>query len=129
MAFHYCLVGEQEVDRVVAVVQMVLSHQSKLRKTEGKKVFELQPRLDWNKGKALLWLLDALPLQKGRVLPLYLGDDLTDENAFQSLTDIGIGIVVDDSSRLTSAQYALKNPEEVERFLQLLIDSFQNRTS
>ena len=129
VAVHYRLVGEQELDTVFAVVQLVLSHQSNLRKTEGKKVYELQPRLDWNKGKALLWVLDALPVQKSQVMPLYLGDDLTDEDAFQSLTDIGIGIVVDDSSRLTSAQYALKNPEEVECFLQLLIGSFQNRDS
>lgn len=129
VAVHYRLVSEQDVERVVAVVQMVSSHQPNIRKTEGKKVFELQPRLDWNKGKAILWLLDALPLQKARALPLYLGDDLTDEDAFQSLTDVGIGIVVDDSSRLTSAQYALKNPEEVRCFLQLLVNSFQNRAS
>jgi len=129
IAVHYRLVGEQELDTVVAVVQMVLSHQPNLRKTEGKKVYELQPCLDWNKGKALLWVLDALPVQKGQVIPMYFGDDLTDEDAFQSLTDMGIGIVVDDSSRLTSAQYALKHPEEVECFLQLLIGSFHFRES
>ena len=37
-----------------------------LRKTGGKKVFELRPNIDWDKGKAVLWLLEALDLEARR---------------------------------------------------------------
>jgi trehalose-phosphatase len=92
-----------------------------LRKGYGKKIFELQPRLDWHKGKAVLWLLQALALNSTEVVPLYIGDDVTDEDAFVALADCGIGIVVAEAPRPTSAQYALKNPDEVRAFLAYLI--------
>ncbi len=33
-----------------------------LRMTGGKKIFELRPAIDWDKGKALRWLIDAAGL-------------------------------------------------------------------
>ncbi len=57
---------------------------------EGKKVFELRPRFDWDKGKAVLWLLRALGQTGADILPFYIGDDLTDEDAFRALRDRGI---------------------------------------
>jgi len=54
------------------------------------------------------------------VLPLYIGDDLTDEDAFRALEQRGVGIVVGEQSRSTAARYALKGPAEVERFLREL---------
>jgi trehalose 6-phosphate phosphatase len=92
-----------------------------LRKGYGKKVFELLPRLDWHKGKAVLWLLQALKLDRPDVLPLYIGDDLTDEDAFRAIADRGIGIVVEAGTRSTAASYVLKHAEEVQAFLRHLI--------
>ena len=57
-------------------------------------VYEIQPKIDWDKGKAVLYLLDALGLDRDDVVPLYLGDDITDEDAFRALADRGIGIFV-----------------------------------
>jgi trehalose-phosphatase len=89
-----------------------------LRKSQGKKVFQLQPARDWHKGKALLWLLDATG-QQGAV-PIYLGDDATDEDAFAVLVERGLGILVAELPRPTAARYALQNPFEVEAFLERL---------
>lgn len=69
-------------------------------------VEDLQPRIDWPKGKALMHLLKALHLDGADVLPMLLGDDLTDEDAFESIAGRGIGIVVRDEVRPTAAQFA-----------------------
>jgi alpha,alpha-trehalase len=92
-----------------------------LRKTYGKKIFELRPRIDWDKGNAVLWLLEALGLTGERVLPLYLGDDATDEDAFVALRDHGLGILVADAVCLTAARYLLRDPGDVLQFLKKLI--------
>ena len=79
--------------------------------TPGKMVFEIQPNLNWDKGKAVLYLLEALELDGEDVLPLYLGDDITDEHAFRALAGRGIGILVADpadpevAGRRTAAEY------------------------
>jgi trehalose-phosphatase len=107
-------------------VRAALSEQPELRRLDGKKVFELQPRIDWDKGKAVLWLLQALDLNTTAVLPLYLGDDVTDEDAFKALDGLGIGIVVGEDARPSIARYALKNPHEVHDFLRSLISVFRS---
>jgi trehalose-6-phosphatase len=50
-------VTEEEVQTVEDCVDSILDRHPQLRKGHGKKVFELQPHLDWHKGKAVLWLL------------------------------------------------------------------------
>jgi trehalose-phosphatase len=85
-----------------------------LRKTGGKRVFEIRPDVDWDKGRALLWLLGRLGLDRPDVAPLYIGDDLTDEDAFAAAAARhGISILVADSPRPTAAAYRLRNPAEV----------------
>ncbi len=92
-----------------------------MRIIAGKKVFELQPNIEWDKGKAVMWLLEALGLEGETVRPIYIGDDRTDEDAFRALEQHGIGILVSGQSQPTAARYSLKNPSEVERFLRELI--------
>ena len=88
---------------------------------EGKKVYELLPNTDWDKGKAVLWLLEDLHLERGKVRPIYIGDDRTDEDAFRALGRRGIGILVSEEPRPSAATYSLGNPSEVERFLRELV--------
>src|SRR5918997_4293105 len=127
VAVHYRLVSEENRPKIKEIVDAVLDeHPDDLKVTPGKMVYEVQPKIDWDKGKAVLYLLGALDLDRGDVVPMYLGDDLTDEHAFEALSDKGIGIFVgraDDPEtvgRTTSADYALHTFEEVERFLDTL---------
>jgi trehalose-phosphatase len=57
------------------------------------------------------------------VLPVYLGDDLTDESAFRILADDGLGILVGDHGEPTAAQYHLENVAEVKKFLHHVLHS------
>ncbi|MCZ6489923.1 MAG: trehalose-phosphatase [Acidobacteria bacterium] len=120
IAIHYRQVQENEAGAVEEAVDKVLALHPELRKTYGKKVYELQPKIDWHKGKALLWLLEALHLPESEVLPMYIGDDVTDEDAFRALLDRGVGIVVRDTPRQTVARYALEDTDDVRRFLHAL---------
>lgn len=129
VALHYRLVADADMHTMHEAVRAALSEQPELRKMDGKKVFELQPRIDWDKGKAVLWLLQALDLNTTAVLPLYLGDDITDEDAFKALDGLGIGIVVGEDARPSIARYVLKNPDKVHEFLQRLISFVRNTSS
>lgn len=106
---------------VETAVDDVLSRHTRLRKGTGKMVFELLPRLDWHKGKAVVHILETLQLPDANVLPIYIGDDRTDEDAFAALARRGVGILVSESPRQTAAYYTLCDPDEVHRFLQRLV--------
>jgi trehalose 6-phosphate phosphatase len=121
IAVHYRLVNLGSVEIIEKAVDEVVVRHPELRKAYGKKIFELQPDIDWHKGKALLTLLNTLNLSGDDVLTIYIGDDVTDEDAFRVLKDRGIGIVVWDEPYETAASYSLKNPEEVHEFLMKLI--------
>jgi alpha,alpha-trehalase len=112
---------------VEEAVDAALKANPELRKTYGKKVFELRPRIDWDKGRAVLWLLAALGLDRPDVLPLYLGDDDTDEDAFVALAGRGIGILVADRPQETAAEYRLKDPDAVGRFLHALTTTLRDK--
>jgi trehalose 6-phosphate phosphatase len=129
IAVHYRRVAEGEVREVEPVVDQVQEETGQLRKASGKKIFELQPDIDWDKGRALLWLLEQLGLNGPEVLPFYLGDDVTDEDAFKVLKDRGIGIAVQEAPAPTAARYRLGNPDEVGKFLKALITCAQESRS
>ncbi len=118
IANHYRNVATKDVPRVEQAVRDVLGRYERLRLSSGKKVFELRPDIAWDKGKAVLWLLEALGLAGPTVLPFYLGDDVTDEDAFHALAGHGIGILVGSPSYRTSAEYGLQDTTEVQRFLE-----------
>src|SRR5882724_4892330 len=121
VAAHYRNVNENDAFRVALAVDAVAARHRELRKMDGKKVYELLPDIDWNKGKAVLWLLENLGLERAKVRPIYIGDDRTDEDAFHALEKSGVGILVSEQPRPTAASYSLKDPAEVERFLRELI--------
>lgn len=127
VAVHYRLADPEHHAQVTAVVEGLLDEYSgRLKVTLGKMVYELQPKIDWHKGKAVLYLLQALDLDADDVVPLYLGDDITDEDAFRALAGRGIGIIVghpDDpevANRPTAADFVLESTAEVEQFLTTL---------
>lgn len=127
VAAHYRLVADAERSKVKDVVDAILAdHPDRLKVTPGKMVFEIQPKIEWDKGKAVLYLLEALGLDTPDIMPMYMGDDHTDEHAFEALNGRGIGIFVgraDDpevGKRTTYAHYILDSMAEVEQFLHSL---------
>jgi trehalose 6-phosphate phosphatase len=119
VATHYRNLSEDDVLKMERAVSELAARHRELRRIEGKKVYELLPDIDWDKGKAVIWLLEALGLESrsGGIRPIYIGDDRTDEDAFRALEQRGIGILVSEQSQPTAARYALKGPGEVEHFL------------
>lgn len=91
-----------------------------LRVMEGKKVLEIRPDRDVNKGTAALTLTrKILAGRPGSVL--YVGDDATDEDAFASLraqlpAAVTARVTHDDAAR-TAAEFALDDTSAVARFL------------
>ncbi len=123
IAAHYRSVNESGFLKLERAVSEVIARHRELRRMEGKKVYELLPDIDWDKGKAVLWLLEAIGLESAKVRPIYIGDDRTDEDAFHALDQRGIGILVSEQPRPTAASYSLKDPTEVERFLRELVET------
>jgi trehalose 6-phosphate phosphatase len=123
LALHYRLaqpeVGAQVVSRFLTLVRGYRAKGVALEVLHGKKVVEVRP-VGVNKGKALQLFLQTCHRQ---TLPLYIGDDVTDEDAFRVLQDRGVTIVVADPPRQTAAQYYLRNPQEVARFLRRLLQA------
>jgi trehalose-phosphatase len=132
---HYRQVkNEKQVQEVRKRFTKVASSCPKLRKKEGKKVFELLPNVRWDKGRALSFLLNGIlnSNKKGKreeVLPLFIGDDLTDEDAFKAIRKQGLGIIVaNDPERSTLARYILRNPTEVRSFLEKLVEILEGKS-
>ena len=127
IAVHFREVPPQHTARLESIIDAVLQRCPDLRKGWGKKVFELRPAIDWHKGKAVLWVLEALGFAGTDVLPVYIGDDVTDEDAFSVVAGRGLGILVAEAPRVTAADYRLKSPAEVQIFLQKLTTALSPR--
>ncbi|HSB32909.1 MAG TPA: bifunctional alpha,alpha-trehalose-phosphate synthase (UDP-forming)/trehalose-phosphatase [Nitrospirota bacterium] len=93
------------------------------RITSGKKVFEIRPLHAWNKGDAVAWIIDNLG---GDRMPLYVGDDITDVDAFRAVRERGISVSVGDCG---GADYFLKGQEEVARLLEFVLEHAERTAS
>ncbi|MEJ2031479.1 MAG: trehalose-phosphatase [Deltaproteobacteria bacterium] len=127
LAVHFREATDDAASQVEPAVDEVLAGHSGLKKSGGKKILELRPDIEWDKGRAIAWLLDRLDLDRPEVLPVYLGDDLTDEDAFRELQSRGLGIVVRDGERPTAARYALDDTGQVRTFLEKLAGHLEQK--
>lgn len=115
LSIHYRLVSRDRVQEVREAVHEACSGAESLRVTEGKEVLEIRPRVDWDKGKAVEFLLDHFEPAPG-VPVLYIGDDTTDEDAFAALRRRGRGdgvVVADPPPPSTAATAYVRDPGEV----------------
>ena len=123
LAIHYRNVAERDVAPIERMVSAVVEGNPRLRRTGGKKIFEVRPNIDWHKGKALLWVMEALALSPNDTVPIYIGDDETDEDAFRAIQRDGVAIVVLDESRPTDAHYQVSDVDEVRLVLEQLAEA------
>lgn len=126
VSVHYRNCEPERYAAVQACVEGVLARYDCLRMTKGRKVLEVRPNIEWDKGRAVEYLLEVFGLADAPdVLPIYIGDDRTDEDAFRVLKErgSGLGILVSNVAKQTLATYTLQGPSEVMQFLKLLAEN------
>ena len=129
MSIHYRLTAADQRATVLRTVRRITKPYldgKTLRLVKGKEVVNLLPSLDWHKGSAIKWLLDlqnSLNRRVGGILPIYIGDDVTDEDAFKEVADKGFAIRVGRPKPSSAAPYYVRSTDEVEVVLQALLDN------
>jgi alpha,alpha-trehalase len=124
IAVHYRLVNPADVEMIRKELALICDVIKGLKISSGKKVFELQPDIEWNKGTAVLWLIEKLyPIASlsPNTTFVYIGDDITDEDAFREIADIGISILVGSHGSMTSAKYHLDSVAQVYNLIEMLL--------
>jgi len=108
-------------ERIARITAEVAGQHEALRPTGGKRIHELRPDIDWDKGRAIAALIDELAIGDHRAV--YVGDDLTDEDGFATVRDLGgVAVVVrgEDPDRPSLAHAALEDPAATRRMLEQL---------
>lgn len=124
VAVHYRLADEKKhLSKITRVVNAVIQNNKELRLMSGKKVFELLPNIEWNKGMAIRWIMEALKLSWSETSVIYIGDDVTDEYAFRTVRTRGTGILVSEKNKESAADFHLSSPREVKKLFEKLIAS------
>ncbi len=126
IAVHYRLAEAEDAERVKRIFSEATGPgllRGSIRTSPGKKVLEVRPPLDWDKGKAVSWILARWQGETGRTdgVPVYVGDDVTDEDAFGALPEGGVSVLV-GGPRESRASHYLRGPEEVRELLLRLVN-------
>ena len=138
LSLHYRLVDPGRVAVVKEIFKKTLRPylaKKMVRVTSGKKVFEVRPPVKWHKGKAALWFIRReRGILKKSPFVFYLGDDVTDEDAFRAVKSRGATIFVGDPGQIaeradkrSGARYYIKGTKEVVRFLKEVIKFLKKR--
>jgi len=127
VALHFRQVHKRQVPEVEAIFNRITgpySSGNKIMIKPGKMVFDVRPAISWDKGKAVSMLLKLKKHLCGKktILPVYIGDDKTDEDAFSALKSKGITVFVGKNKK-TNAKYYLNNTGEVLKFLKFILDA------
>ncbi|XVH32620.1 trehalose-phosphatase [Haloferacaceae archaeon DSL9] len=115
---HYRAVADDVAPDIGAAVQSTVDDHApdRVETAPGKQSIEIRPSVPWNKGRIARLLADE---RDGDWLPIYLGDDTTDESVFREFTDDGVCIHVGDDE--TAADYRIRNPTDAEVFFRWLV--------
>lgn len=113
----------QVLDQIESAIARVLQRFPRLHRRGGKQVIELLPDIDWDKGRAVSWLLSELGLEGADVLPIYIGDDETDEDAFRIVRGRGLGILVSERAQASVAEYRVDDTASVAALLRHLVET------
>ncbi|MDP8276069.1 MAG: trehalose-phosphatase [Candidatus Euphemobacter frigidus] len=129
ISVHFRRVDENNLDRTLRIIETITKdpvRRGQVKVTSGKKVIEIRPPVDWNKGKIITWLQREVSRVAGgkKVLTVYTGDDRTDEDAFRVIGEKGITIRVGRAEDGSNAQYYLNGVEEVRSFISRLVELY-----
>ncbi|MEE8464851.1 MAG: trehalose-phosphatase [Dehalococcoidia bacterium] len=107
-----------QVESTVAGATAPYVAAGQMKITRGKKVIEVRPNLDWGKGKAVEKIRDYCG---DSPLPVFFGDDQTDEEGFAAVQGAGgIAVFVGPARDSTQALHRVDSPAEVQQVLGLL---------
>jgi trehalose 6-phosphate phosphatase len=120
IAVHYRATPDARIAELEALIGDIAASHDALRMTGGKKVFELRPDIDWHKGRAVRWLVEAAGLDPATTLPMFIGDDVTDEDGFEEVRNRGVGVVVGTEDRYTAAHLRVDDPDATRALLEKL---------
>lgn len=125
LALHARFAGEEETGQALADARRLADAELKraapgmFRLLGGHKFLEIGPRLA-HKGLTVAHLLDEYPWP--RAVPLYLGDDDKDEEAFGVIrAHGGVAVMVAAEPRKTEADLRLESPQAARRWLEMLL--------
>lgn len=123
---HYRLMSPKLVGAFKKEMNFLLEpiiKENKLRLDHNLMTFELRPEVNWDKGDSVLWAESYLNKKIGKIhMPIYIGDGLTDEDAFTAMKGNGITIRVGKSEK-SAANYYLKSQKQVSKFLSWLVEN------
>ena len=123
-AVHYRLVDESKYfEKIKKCCEDAIAPHQGLRLMHGKKVFEILPAFDWDKGKAVRFVVKALGYNWDDVVVVYIGDDTTDEDAYRMIRTRGVPIHVSTEDKPSLAYFKVKNPDEVGQLFKKLISN------
>jgi trehalose-phosphatase len=116
LSVHYRNVPQEFLPRIPQILEEELQlWRDRWKVASGKMVWEIHPNVDFRKGKAVREILKTFACPG--LLPIYLGDDQTDENAFRVLKGHGISVFIGPGNLASEADFFLQSPEEVREFL------------
>lgn len=129
VSVHHRRCNAPDRQHLESLVEQELAKWNEVRLSRGRKVLEVRPNIDWDKGKALAYLITELNYSSSLpCLPVYCGDDWTDEDAFRACKQHnGVSIVVSRSDRPSEAEMSLRCPEETREFLLELATHIQQQ--
>lgn len=111
-------VGERMPELVEAQARPHLDAGS-LKMMRGACMVELLPNIQWNKGSAVEWIRDRATAVHPDLSVVYVGDDVTDEDAFRVVR--GHGLAIAASGRPRGADLAVDGPPDVEELLRAIL--------
>ena len=119
-SIHYRLTPHPYLETVRSAVFEEAERNGGLLVRKGKKVLEVHPRVEWNKGSSVRWILARGSDERWRedAAVIYAGDDRTDEDAFLALPAPAVTIRIGSGPTATAARYAARDCSDVARFLE-----------
>jgi trehalose-phosphatase len=116
LSVHYRNVPQKFLALIPQILEEELRKwRDRWKMASGKMVYEIRPKVDFHKGEAVREILKTFP--SPGLLPIYLGDDQTDEDAFRVLKGQGISVFIGPGGLPSEADFFLRNTDEVLEFL------------